>query len=55
VNSYRRYYAVMFLFGCGLALWSALMDHNPIAFFAGLFCGGGAVAFDRETRRCNRG
>ena len=49
-HSYRCYYAVWFVVGCMVGLWSALMDPNPIAFIAGLLIGGGAVAFDRTKR-----
>ena len=46
----RPYYAALFVSGLAMMMWSALMDPNHIAFIAGLLCGGGAVAFDREVK-----
>ena len=47
----RREYVFGVLIGIGLAVWSALADFNPLAFFAGLLLGGSMVALDRECKK----
>lgn len=43
----RRYYFLVLLLGVTLMVTSAVIDPNPLAFFAGMFVGGAIVAYDR--------